>query len=398
MENTRSLIQPVLLSRINERQILRMLLEKGALSRAEIARAAGIGPPTVSRAVEALLQSGFVEEDAPQGAFGRPAKKLRLAVRSSQVLGLVLDAERCRVVCAGLDGKVRSELTQTFTTPDTYEELLRQAELGLRALIDVPEIATLGIGISMPGLVDTDLQQGLLSPNLPITNGRAPGCDLEKRLGVECLVMQEEHALCLAERYFGNARGLENFAMLDVSTGVGLGVMSGGRLLTGQNGLAGEIGHITVDALRGRRCGCGNSGCLETVACDTALAAIVSQRLGRKVDFEEMAALVEAGQLTLSEELDTLCAYLAVALAAVINLFNPASLFVHGRLFALDSGLFPRLLEETRPRALAPSFQACRIVQARGRKRQGAIAAIIDHLFDSLVPMEISHPTYSAVA
>lgn len=395
MENTRSLIQPVLLSRINEQQILRMLLEVGPLSRAEIARAAGIGPPTVSRAVEALLQSGFVEEDVPQGVFGRPAKKLRLAVRSSQVLGLVLDAERCRIVCAGLDGKVRPEQTRTFLTPDTYAELLVQAESALRAHLVAPDMTTLGVGISMPGLVDTRLKQGLLSPNLPITNGRSPGRDLEARLGVECIVIQEEHALCLAERYFGSARGLENFAMLDVGAGVGLGVMSGGRLLIGQNGLAGEIGHITVD-VRGRRCGCGNRGCLETVACDTALAAIVSQRLGRKVDFDAVAALTAAGELTLGEELETLCEYLAVALAAVINLFNPASLFVHGRLFALDPGLFPRLLIATEPRALAPSFAACRIVQARGSKRQGAVAAVIDHLIDAIVPMEISNPAHSA--
>lgn len=395
--HTRSPIQPVLLSRINERQILRMLLEHGALSRAEIARAAGIGPPTVSRAVEALLQAGFVEEEAPQSAFGRPAKRLRLAVQSAQVLGVVLDAERCRVVCAGLDGKVRAEKTQTFTTPNTYAELLQAAESLLRPLIAVPDMTTLGIGISMPGLVDTRLEQGLLSPNLPITNGRAPGRDLEQRLGVACLLVQEEHALCLAERYFGSARGLDDFAMLDVSTGVGLGVMSGGRLLTGQSGLAGEIGHITVD-LRGRRCGCGNRGCLETVACDTALAAIVSQRIGRKVDFEEMAALVGAGQLMLGEELDTLCDYLAVALAAVINLFNPASLFVHGKLFALDPDLFARLVRETKQRALGPSFAACRIVQARGSKRQGAIAAVIDHLFDAIVPMEISHATHAVIA
>jgi N-acetylglucosamine repressor len=102
--------------------------------------------------------------------------------------------------------------------------------------------------------------------------------------------------------------------------------------------------------------------------------------------------------LTLTSELDLICAYLAVALAAVINLFNPSSLFVHGKLFSLDTGLFPRLLEETRHRALAPSFAACRIVQARGSKRQGAIAAVIDDLIDSIVPMEISNPTYSAPA
>lgn len=395
--NTRSLIQPVLLSRINEQQILRMLLEQGALSRAEIARVGGIGPPTVSRAVEALLAAGLIEEEAPQGAFGRPAKKLRLAVETAQVVGLVLDATLCRVVCAGLDGKIHAKQTRTFPTPETYAELIDLAETSLRALLDAPGVTTLGIGISIPGLVDANLQQGLLSPNLPITDGHTPGKDLQKRLGVECLLVQEEHALCLAERYFGNARGLDNFAMLDVSTGVGLGVMNGGRLLTGENGLAGEIGHITVD-LHGRRCGCGNHGCLETVACDTALAAIVSQRLGRKIDFEELAQQVEAGELKIEAELETLCAYLAVGLSAVINLFNPSTLFVHGRLFALDPDLFPRLVEKTRPRALAPTFAACRIVQARGSKRLGAIAVVIDHLIDSIVPMEISAPNQTAVA
>ena len=394
--NSRSLIQPVLLSRINERQILRMLLEYGPLSRADIARVAGLGPPTVSRAVETLLHSGFVEEDAPQGVFGRPAKRLRLAVHSSQVLGLVLDAGHCRVVCAGLDGKVHAERTRAFPTPDTYEELLGLAQAALQPLIDLPDVTTLGIGVSMPGLVDTHLKQGLLSPNLPITNGRTPGHDLAKSLGVACILVQEEHALCLAERYFGSARGLENFAMLDVSTGVGLGVMSGGRLLTGQRGLAGEIGHITVD-LYGRRCGCGNRGCLETVACDTALAAIVSQQQGRKISFEEIVTLVETGELTLGAELDTLCEYLAVGLSAVINLFNPTSLFVYGRLFALDPALFPRLLEETRLRTLAPSFRDCKIVQARGSKRQGAIAAAIDHLIDAIVPMEISNPLHGGI-
>ncbi len=114
---------------------------------------------------------------------------------------------------------------------------------------------------------------------MPITNGQCLGADLAERLGIECILVQEEHALCLAERCFGSARGLDDFAMLDISTGVGLGVMSRGRLLLGRSGFAGEIGHITVD-IRGRRCGCGNRGCLETVACDSALAWQVSQKLG----------------------------------------------------------------------------------------------------------------------
>jgi len=335
--------------------------------------------------VESLLGAGYLEEDEPRAAFGRPAKTLRLATERAQVLGLVIDAGWCRVVPAGLDGVPRPELTREFPTPDSYEELIEQAAAHARVLLQQPGLTTLGMGVSVPGLVDYRNQQSLLSPNVPITAGRFPGRDLEERLGVECVLAQEEHALCLAERCFGNAEGLEDFAVLDVSTGVGLGVMSGGRLLGGRSGLAGEIGHVTVD-VRGRACGCGNRGCLETVACDTALAWMVSQRLGRKISIEEIIELSERGELAVAEELEVVCEYLAVGLAAVINLFNPSTFFVHGRLFALDGTLFERVVQRTRERALRPSFEDCQIVQARGSKRQGALAAIIEHRIDSIVP------------
>ena len=387
--NHRSPVQPVLLSKMNGRQVLRTLLLHGPLSRAELARVTGTTPPTVSKAVETLLDSHLIEEHEPAAAFGRPARKLGLAARQVQVLGLVIDAEWCRVVSAGLDGRTTPEQTRKFPTPDSYDELLALAVEHAGHLIHQNGVPALGVGVSVPGLVDYRKKQSLLSPNVPITNGRSPSLDLEQRLGVECVLVQEEHALCLAERYFGSARGLDNFAMLDVSTGVGLGVMSGGRLLTGHSGLAGEVGHITVE-LRGRQCGCGNTGCLETVACDTALAWTVSQRLGRKVDIEEVITLAQSGELSLDEELETLCDYLAVGLAAVINLFNPSSLFVHGRLFSLDERLFPRLIERAKGRTLAPSFADCRIVRARGSKRQGALAGIIEHVIDSLVPAGIS--------
>ncbi len=381
-----SVVRPALLSKINERKVLRTIQSRGPLSRADVARHAGVTPPTASKAVEALLNARLLEEEeAVEVTLGRPARRLRLATRRAQVLGLVIDAEQCRVVSTGLDGKIRPDRTAQFSTPETYEQFLKQAMVHLSAFLGRPEMMTLGLGISMPGLIDKRRRRGLLSPNVPITDQRSPDRDLEQRLGIECIMEQEEHALCLAERAFGDARGLGDFAMLDISTGVGLGVMSGGRLLTGHSGLAGEIGHITVD-IAGRRCGCGNYGCLETVASDSALAWMISQRLGRKVTIEEVVELTQRGELSAAAELESLCRYLAVGLAAVINLFNPSSLFLHGELLALDSDFFPRLIAETQRRALPPSFADCRIVQARGSKRQGAIAAIIEHLFESVVP------------
>lgn len=385
--------QPTPFGKINERQVLRAIQARGPLSRAEVARLSGISAPTASRAVEALLHAGLLEEgEVTELGRGRPARKLRLAGTTVQVLGLVLNAGHCELAAAGLDGRLHAERTVRFETPGNYEALIDTAVANIEPLLARPGVTTLGLAISMPGLIDYRLNRGILSPNLPITDQRSPGRDLSDRLGIDCVMVQESHALCLAERSCGDARGLEDFAMMDVATGVGLGVMSGGRLLTGHSGLAGEIGHVTVEA-RGRLCGCGNRGCLETLACDSALARMVSEGLGRKVTIEEMIALAGEERAILTGALETVRLYLAVGMAMVINLFNPSTLFVHGRFFAIDAELFPALIEETRRRALGPSFNECRIVQARSSKSTGAIAAIIEHLTHEALPtLEAAHP------
>ena len=379
-------IRPTLLGKLNERQILRALQAHGPLSRAEVARRLGLSAPTVSKAVVSLLDAGLLEEsEAAKQGLGRPAAQLRLATQTARVLGIVIDVTHCQVVAAGLDGQLHPDRQRRFATPDSYPQLLDALAEQAGELMDGAGVATLGVGISMPGLIDRRERRGVLSPNVPLTNGHALGRDLEARLGVECVLLQESHALCLAERYYGNARGLDDFAMLDVSAGVGLGVMTGGRLLAGHLGLAGEIGHVTV-VEDGRPCGCGNRGCLETVAGDSALAWRASRKAGRKLTLDQALERARAGKLDLAEELEETLKYLAVGVAAVINLFNPATLFIHGRLFEFDPAAFGRLVVLAGKRTLTPSFAACQIVQARGSKRQGAVAGIIQHLTSAVGP------------
>ena len=201
-----------------------------------------------------------------------------------------------------------------------------------------------------------------------------------------CALLQESHALCLAERHYGLAKGMDDFALLDVGAGVGLGIMSGGRILKGRSGLAGEIGHITAVAQGGRKCGCGNTGCLETVASDSALAWHASQKLGRAVNADEVIELAKSGAVDLRAELREVAGFVAVGVAAVVNLFNPAALFVHTPLFEIDPSLFELVCELARQRALPPSFAECEIVRAKGSKLQGAVAGVIQHLTDAVAP------------
>jgi N-acetylglucosamine repressor len=382
----RSDIQPQLLRKMTVRRVLEVLQERGASSRADLTRHTGISAPTVSKAVATLLESGLLEEgEFAESGFGRPGRLLRPAVKATQVIGVVLDARRCSVSASGMDGRPDASRLREFTTPGTYDALLDQVAAAAAEFQRAEGVRTLGVGISTPGLVHHRRQEVVFSPNLHQTNGRSPAEDLRKRLGVECVMVQEAHGLCLAERMHGEARGMGDFAMLDVSTGLGLGVLSGGQIVEGHSGLAGELGHITIDPV-GRLCGCGNHGCLETLATDSAFAALVSEKVGRPVDFDEAVALTRSGRIQAAAEINRTVEFLAIAVAAVINLFNPATVFVHGRLLGLQDGLFGRVVDLTRRRALGPSFEDCRIVQAKGSKTLGAIAGIIQHLTDALGP------------
>ncbi len=385
-------VRPALLRRLNERAVFEVVRDHGPITRAELTRQSGITAPTASKVVGKLLQAGFLEEVNPDGEItatskaGRPSKVYRLASASVQVLGATIDVRRCSVVCSGLDGKIKPGNLLEFPTPATYAKLIDAlAERAQRFMRRRP-VTTLGLGISTPGEIDFRQQRVLLSPNLHITDGQSPALDLRRKLGVETVMFHETVGTCLAEHAYGAAKGLSDFAMVGVYEGFGVSTVSGGRLIHGHEHMAGEMGHVTVD-LDGEKCGCGNTGCLETVATDAAFARAVSRRLGKKLEVEEIVTRANAGQLDAGPELSRTLEYLGVGIAALINIFNPEAVLVCARMLDASPDAFEQLEEVVRRRALAPLLRNCRLVRAEGDTRQGAIASIIHHLTHALGPV-----------
>jgi predicted NBD/HSP70 family sugar kinase len=375
-----------LLRRMNERRILETIQMAGEMSRADLVRKVGISPPTVSKLVRTLLQMRVLEEsDATAVAPGRPAKVLRLARKGKRIVAAVLDIKECSITITGLDGEIQPDRVVRFPTPASYKQLLEKLTRGIGKLAGHGKDNIAALGISLPGLIDRRRQQVLLSANLHLLDGQCPGKDLHAKTGIPVILLNETDALCLAERAYGQARGLEDFALVDAAGGLGASVVSGGELLNGNNGLAGEIGHITVD-VRGKTCGCGNVGCLETVGCDSALLAIISKKIGHAVDMDEVIRLAQSGKLNISAEVEQTLEYLAIAIAAVVNIFNPSVVFVQARMLEIREGMFQRVLDLVKRRALGPSLAECRILQASGSKLKSAVAGTIHHLTTVLGP------------
>jgi N-acetylglucosamine repressor len=379
-------VEPTLLHKINQRAVLETILQRGPASRAEVVRYTGISPPTVSKAVSSLLENGLLEEgNSPQGAFGRPGKLLRLSSQKARVIGIALEPQRCAIVSAGLDGTLNADEIDEFATPGTYQGLLDTMAERAAAITRRNGADTLGIGISAPSIINARLQESVFASNMHIIDGRSPAKDLATVMGIKCVVKEENSLLCLAERYFGAAKGIDDFVVLDISTGLGMGVITGGQLLSGNSGMAGEIGHVTIDR-NGSLCGCGNHGCLETVATDDALTRLISRRYGSPLEMDEVIQLIKSGEIQPLEEIRQTLEYLAIAVALVINLFNPSTIFIHGRMFDAQDGMFPQLLHLVRQRALAAPLADCRIFRSQMSKLQGAVAGIVNHIASEIAP------------
>lgn len=387
--NSISPVQPQLLSRINEALVLRAIRQHGPSTRGELSQHMGVTFPTVAKAVGSLVDARLLEEfdDVTTGP-GRPAKRLRLSKEKSQVVGVTVDVRSCEVAAAGFDGVLREDTKQSFPTPHSYAELLSAITDRVKSLCS-EDTPILCIGISVVGLVDYRQQEIRLAANLPFLDGKKLGHDLSVKLAADCVLVHDAHALCMAEYVYGEASNLDSFAVLDMCTGIGMGVMINHMFLTGHSGFAGEMGHIPI-VPNGRKCRCGRRGCLETVASEWALIERISEQLGRPVEFDEVMSLALNGDKLVRSELHRLCKYLAIAIAHVVNLFDPQCVFVNGPLFDELPWLRDHLVSRASQLALEPAFADCQFLPTSGSHLLGAVATAISAVTSARVH-ELQH-------
>ena len=386
MKGSRTHAVPALLRRLNVRKVLETIQSVGPCTRADLTRLTRISAPTMSKLVAALVREGMLERDPePVTTRGRPGVLFRLARRRGCVLGAVIDVRDITLVSATLDGEIDTEHAIVLPTPHSFDTLIDRIAESAHQLRSKIQGTCRGLGLTLPGLIDRRTGRVNFSPNLHFLDGRNPGQTLAERCGADVVTIQEDQALCLAAQRFGAAKGMADFALIDVSSGFGMGVVSGGRFIEGSCGYAGEIGHVMIRP-EGTPCGCGNRGCLETIATDHALASAVSAREGRELTLDEIIQGVRSGDVQLGGLLEEVLEHLAIGVATVVNIFNPEAILLRGRMFEIEDGVLPRLVERVRRRALAPSMDGCRILRAEANKPLGAVAGILDRLYSDIGP------------
>ena len=190
---------------------------------------------------------------------------------TNSVFGIV-DREGQVVCCDSIK-------TQEYTLIDDYiEAVSTRVEALIEKVGGKKNIEGFGIGAPNGNYYKGTIE---LAPNLPWKGVVIPLCDMfEKRLGIRTRLTNDANAAALGEMTYGVAKGVKNFIMITLGTGVGSGIVVDGKMLYGSTGFAGELGHVTVNRTpQARLCGCGRRGCLETYCSATGIARTARERV-----------------------------------------------------------------------------------------------------------------------
>ena len=266
----------------------------------------------------------------------------------SPVLALDIGGTQIRAAVVTSDGKVlhrAADLTRAWDGPDAVLRASIALLKSVRGRLPEEEQASLaGVGISAPGSLDPRAGNLVEPPNLgPSFRGLAVADPVGRALCLPAMLERDTHVAALAEHAFGAADGLSDFIYITVSTGVGGAIVTGGRLLTGRDGVAGEIGHLPVD-LDGPRCGCGGQGHLEAVSSGVAIArdgmaagadgrSPALSREGRghwPLQARDVAEAEEAGDPVAAEIMERARRAFAAVVVGLVNVLNPQRIIVGG--------------------------------------------------------------------
>jgi glucokinase len=241
-----------------------------------------------------------------------------------------------------------------------------------------------GLGVAVPGFIE--MERGIIvgSNNLPEFEGFPVRDDIESKLGTRVFLENDANAAALGERWMGAGRGVDDLVLLTLGTGIGGGIISGGRVLHGSVGMAGELGHMTVFP-DGNPCGCGNYGCLEKHASATAITAMARLlQLGDDLTAKEVYDLAIEGNQKAQMAFEVMGQALGVALANLINVFNFPLFLLSGGVLAAWDRFSPRMMAEVERRSFTFRNARTRVEKAALGSEAGLYGAAYLPLVEAL--------------
>jgi predicted NBD/HSP70 family sugar kinase len=354
------------LRRDNLATILRLVHRSGpeGRSRSELTTLTGLNRSTIAALVGELAARGLVAESEPaaRSRVGRPSP-IVTATRRAVALAVNPEIDAVQLALVGLGGRVlarhRVAASAELAVPDAVELTASAARTLLAGL--EPEQNLVGVGIAVPGLVREDDGLVRLAPHFGWVDEPFTAL-LSSALDLPASAANDATLGVLAEGTFGAGRGIADLVYLNGgASGIGAGIVTGGRPLTGAAGYAGELGHTLVNS-SGVACHCGATGCLETEVRRAPLLELLG--LGDDESDGLEAALLDSTSEDVRLEVERQLGYLGIAVRNAVNALNPRRIVLGGFLAALYAVAPEQLERSVAAQPLAASRESVRIVRA----------------------------------
>jgi glucokinase-like ROK family protein len=388
------------LKEINKKNILKIIIDVGSISRIDISRRLKISRPTTSAYISELIDDGLIEEIGKSDSTslgGKKAVLLRFNARANYILGTMIGVKTIRIALTDLSSNIIEIMkipTEEWLGPN---EVMNKLVKNLRSIIrssGINKEEIIGIGIGATGLVDSRNGLVIFSPNLSGWSNIKLNEIIEKKLELPTFIENECRVQAIAEKKYGLAKSIKNFVCVETGIGIGTGVFIDNKLIIGEKGMAGEIGHIITNLAGNRKCHCGNIGCLETLCSVNSLMEDIrddikkskkSSDYNKKLKIKDLYKLYEQGDKIVTRNVDKNAEYLGIGISNAIKMFNPELIIIHGEVIKFGKNYLKKVKESVSQNTFPKVKDEYNIQFSELGEEVGVIGAtsiVFDNIFD----------------
>jgi glucokinase-like ROK family protein len=383
--------------------IIEYLYKQGPTSNPDIARYTKMSSPTITKLVQELINLGLViDMGIGESIGGRKPNLFGINPNARYIVGVDIDCRMVKLGVFNLANEAVSEIITYFGNVKDKHQMFTELFSRLDSLLEQTNLdkqAFLGIGVSIPGLINSKTGQTYMDLQI---DGKKVEELFSEHYELPVIIDSDSRVMAIGEQAFGYAKNKKDVLCLNICDGIGLGMILNGTVYRGKSGLAGEFGHINV-VRDGNLCTCGKYGCLETVASGTALIeqaqagikkgqeSLISELVDHDIENIHVSDIIEAvnkGDIFAIEIINKLGHFLGEALSSLVHIFNPEMIIIGGKVALAENYLINPIENTLNKYTISHIKKDTKVVTSMLQEKVkllGSVAMVMNRVFDEKV-------------
>jgi|AntRauTorckE6833_2_1112554.scaffolds.fasta_scaffold00183_30 predicted NBD/HSP70 family sugar kinase len=369
---------------LNQSSILRLINEYGPISRKELSEKTDYSAATISNHVKTFIEDGFViEKEKGISSGGRKPVFLTINPNKGYIFGIDIEVNKVKIILFNLKLNVEEKVEFFLKKEEQPNNILKRIIFFVKKIMQnrsINEYDLIGIGITVPGLVDRNKSLLEFAPNLGWRKEKINEY-FNHIFQVPIIIENEANAAALGEKEFNYYKDI-NMVYISINEGIGCGLIFNGKLYRGASGNAGEFGHIIIDSESRRSCHCGNNGCWETLASENYIydRFLQEYEINAKNINEVYQELIKEKSNN-TKLIDEIGENIGIGLANIINSLSPDLIVIGGNILKIKDYIDEGIRKSVKEKALSLNYKKSEIKYSK-LKELASVYGVAKIIFD----------------